>query len=104
MMEEGWIGKTIFYENWADAAEAPGISPVLGLPGDLVLNDIPEYSWLDDLTGKVLDTTLVIKAKLEEFTEMYRRRVWLEKQVAARLKKTGKPPTPVRWGVTNRWG
>jgi len=79
MPEDGWTGKTVFYENWADAVEAQEIARVTVLPGELVINDIPEYSWVDDLTGKLLDATLVTKAKLEEITEMYRRRVWLEK-------------------------
>ena len=48
------------------------------LPGDLVLQDIPERNVVDDLRGKPLDGVRVTAAKHEELTEMYRRQVWVE--------------------------
>ena len=72
------------------------------MPGDLVFRDIPEYSMVDDLIGNPLEATQVTGAKHEEVTEMYRRRVWLEKPVAECFRDTGKPPIPVRWVVTNK--
>ena len=49
--------------------------------GDLVFQDDWDYNPQDDLPGKPLEPGLVIGAKREELTEIYRRRVWAEKYV-----------------------
>ena len=72
------------------------------LPGDLVLQDIPEGNVSDDLRGNPLDAVRVTSAKHEELTEMYRRQVWVERSTADCHRDTGKPPIPVRWVVTNK--
>ena len=45
---------------------------------------------------------LITLARREEITEMYRRKVWVEKSVEDCLRDTGKLPIPVRWVVTNK--
>ena len=92
----------MFYEKWTEASEQTEVSHVVEIPGDLVFQDIPEYSLMDDLTGKALEATQVTGAKHEEVTEIYRRRVWVERPIADCLRDTGKPPIPVRWVVTNK--
>ena len=72
------------------------------LPGDLVLQDIPERNISDDLSGKPLDGVRATAAKHEELTEMYRRQVWVERPIADCYRDTGKPPIPVRWVVANK--
>ena len=56
------------------------VSRVSLLPGDLVLQDIPEKNVSDDLSGKPLDGVRVTSANHEELTEMHRRQVWVERR------------------------
>ena len=72
------------------------------LPGDLVSRVIAESNLVGDLSGKTLVPKLVTAAKREEITEVYRRGVWKERPVEECYEKTGKPPIPVRWVVTNK--
>ena len=85
-----WTGQYMFYEKWVDALEEKEAShtPVARvatmfkdisavLPGDLKFQDIAEYSLMDDLIGKALDGALVMGARREEVTELYRRKAWL---------------------------
>ena len=120
-----WVGTCVFYERWAAASDdeeddgrlltemqnmesrsrgrgGQTIAEVAALPGDLVFQDIPERNTVDDLSGKPLEVIQVTAAKHEEITEMYRRKVWLEREVSECLRETGKPPIPVRWVVTNK--
>ena len=71
-------------------------------PGDLVFTDIVEYSLTDNLTNEPLDGPLVVVAKREEVTEIYRRKVWAEALVEECIKLIGKPPFFVRWVSTNK--
>ena len=97
LLEDYWVGRCVFYEDWASASgsESRGIQPdgsslpvarVLGLiqgmkasvetegnvkmPNGLIFQDLYEYSLVDDLTGKPLDPSLVTIAKQEEIMEM----------------------------------
>ena len=86
LLEDYWVGRCVFYEDWASASgsESSGVQPdgsplpvarVLGLiqgmkasveternvkmPDGLIFQDLYEYSLVDDLTGKPLDPSLL---------------------------------------------
>ena len=77
-----WTGSCIFRESWSTTSEEiHQIDRAADIPGSLVFTNIPEYSLVDDLSGDSLPAPLVTLAKREESTEMYRRKVWVEKSV-----------------------
>ena len=120
LMEDYWVGRCVFYEDWAEASTSHDrpVAQVLNLmqgmkavvetdkkaemPNGLVFQDLYEYSLIDDLTGKPLDPSLVTIAKHEEIMEMYRRTVWVERPTTDCIRDTGKSPIPVRWVSTNK--
>ena len=65
--------------------------------GELVFQKEWDFYPKDDLTGKPLGHELVTGAKREERMEMYRRQVWVERNIEDCIRDTGKPPIPVRW-------
>ena len=100
-----WTGRCVFNETWDDITNGTAMDRVEvkpNLPNGLVFTDVEEYSLTDDLSGEALDGHLVTLAKREEITEVYRRTVWTEAPVEDCFRDTGKPPTPVRWVVTNK--
>ena len=129
LLEDYWVGRCVFYEDWAEAsreqagglqlvASSPPVAHVMNLmqgmkaavetdkkaemPNGLIFQDLYEYSLIDDLTGKPLDPSLVTIAKHEEIMEMYRRTVWVERPTTDCIRDTGKSPIPVRWVSTNK--
>lgn len=61
-----------------------------------------EKNGVGDLIGEELLPNLVKLAKCEELSEMYRRSVWTEASLKDCSEKTGKPPIPGRWVITNK--
>lgn len=67
-------------------------------PEDSVFLNGLEEDVLDDLTGEWLFVDIVMQAKVEELTDMYRRGVWAAATRTVGTFRIGATPIIVRWG------
>jgi hypothetical protein len=61
-----------------------------------------ETIYRDDLTGQILDSTLVRAARKKELDFFESKGVWIKKAMDEARKRTGKPPITVRWVDVNK--
>ena len=66
------------------------------------LQDGADEVFKDDLTGQILDATLVHEARRKELDDFEAKNVWLKKPISEARKATGKPPITVRWVDVNK--
>ena len=58
--------------------------------------------YCDDLTGQILDSTLVRAARKKELDFFESKGVWVKKAMDEARKRKGKPPITVRWVDVNK--
>jgi len=56
----------------------------------------------DDITGQLLNDSLVVEARAKEMTYFASKGVWIKKPRAEAFEKTGRPPISVRWVDVNK--
>jgi hypothetical protein len=56
----------------------------------------------DDITGQLLNDSLVMEARAKEMTYFASKGVWIKKPRAEAFEKTGRPPISVRWVDVNK--
>ena len=61
-----------------------------------------ETRFLDERTGRVLDSTVVLAARQEQLQEMSGRGLWTEVTQQQCFDSTGKKPVGVRWVDTEK--
>ena len=61
-----------------------------------------EKVFRDDLTGQILDPTLVREARKKELDFFEAKGVWIKKAIDEARRVTGKPPVTVRWVDVNK--
>ena len=77
------------------------ISDGVDLTGEWGCLEDEGQAW-DDVHGRVLPTSLVREARLEEVGFMVEKGIWEERPIEECWKRTGKPPTSVRRVDMNR--
>ena len=60
------------------------------------------HKFMDDRTGKSLDTELVLEARLEELTEVKKHNVYKKVPIAQCMERTGRRPIGTRWVDINK--